>query len=102
MLLVEAYMRRLALEEGCMREWDPEKEELCWDSVPAAPAMEIREKREQTGTGSDNSRKDNKGEGFSCECILRKGPPPSTAVGQILGRHLELIYCKLANQIKLS
>lgn len=58
-----------------MREWGPEKEELCRDGVQAAPTMEIRkEKREQAGVASDNSRKDNKAEGVSCERSLRKSP----------------------------
>lgn len=55
----------MALEEaGCMREWAPENEQLYWDGVQAVLAMEIRE---QAGAASDNSRKDNKGEGSSCE-----------------------------------
>lgn len=70
------------MEEGCMREWGPEKEELCRDGVQSAPVMEIRiERREQAGAASDNSRKDNKAEGVSCECPLRKSPLPSTTVG---------------------
>lgn len=80
-------MRRLALEEGCMREWGPEKEELCRDGVQAAPAMEIRkERREQAGAASDNSRKDNNEEGVSCECSLRKSPPPSTTMALLWTR----------------
>lgn len=46
------------------------KEELCRDGVRC---VEIKqERREQAGSASDNSRKDNKGEGVSCECSLRK------------------------------
>lgn len=61
-----------------------EKEELCRDGVQAAPAVEIRkERREQAGAASDNSRKDNKGEGVSCECSLRKGPPPPSVLRPI-------------------
>lgn len=87
MLLNESYIRSLALEDGCMREWGPEKEELCWDGVQAMSAMEIRmERREQAGAASDNSRKDNKGEGVSCECSLRKSPPPFTTMGLLWTR----------------
>lgn len=50
----------------------------------AALAMEIRkERRGQADAASENSRKDNIGEGVSCECPLRKGPPTST-VGALL------------------
>lgn len=69
----------------------PEKEKLCRDGVQSAPAMEIRTaRREQAGAASDNSRKDNKGEGVSCEGSLRKGPPPYTTVGLLWAR------CRLA------
>lgn len=45
----------------------------------AALAVEIRkERRGRTDAASENSRKDNIGEGVSCECPLRKSPPPST------------------------
>lgn len=65
-----------------MREWGPEKEKLSRDGVQAALAMEIRkERRGQAGAASENSRKDNKGEGVSCECPLRKSPLPSTIIG---------------------
>lgn len=47
--------------------------------MQAALAMEIRkERRGQADAASENSRKDNIGEGVSCECPLRKSPPPST------------------------
>lgn len=91
----------------CIREWGPEKERLCWDAVRAAPAVEIRkERRGQAGAASENSRKDNK-EGVSCECPLRKSPPPSTLISLLrtgcwLVSHIEPIYHSLANQIKLS
>lgn len=66
-----ARLHEETLEDGgCMRVWGPEKEELCRDGVRC---VEIKqERREQAGSASDNSRKDNKGEGVSCECSLRK------------------------------
>lgn len=67
-----------------LREWGTEKEELCRDGVQAMPAMEIR--REHAGAASDNSRKDNKGEGVSCERSLRKSPPPSITIGLLWTR----------------
>lgn len=51
----------------------------------AALAVEIRkERRGQADAASENSRKDNIGEGVSCECPLRKSPAPST-IGALLG-----------------
>lgn len=71
--------------EDTWGEWGPEKERFWGDGVRAALAVEIRkERRGQADAASENSRKDNIGEGVSCECPLRKSPPPST-IGALLG-----------------
>lgn len=76
----KGYMRGMALEDA-WGQWGPEKEKLCWDGVQALPATEIREERRgQAGAASENSREDNKAEGVSCKCPLRRSSPPSTII----------------------
>lgn len=66
-----------------MHEWSLEgaEGETVWrDGVRAPLAADIRkERRGRADAASENSRKDNKGEGVSCERPLRKSPRPSTA-----------------------
>lgn len=87
-----------------MTESSMKKEQLCLHGAQAGLTVEIgKEAGEETA--GEKGRKDNKGEGASCQCPLRKSPPsgsPTALLNYIcLFSQIQLVFLQRANKAAL-